>query len=54
MVQIYLMNSFLEKYKIVVKELNDNNQSLRRAALLGKCSLGTAQKVKRILIEKDC
>ena len=39
----------LEKYKIVVKELRDNNQSLRRAALLGGCSLGTAQKIKKII-----
>lgn len=40
---------FLEKYKIVVKELTENKQSLRRAALLGGCSLGTAQKIKRII-----
>ena len=40
---------FLEKYKIVVKELVDNKQSLRRAARLGGCSLGTVQKIKRIL-----
>jgi DNA invertase Pin-like site-specific DNA recombinase len=39
----------LDKYKIVVKELEENKQSLRRAALLGKCSLGTAQKIKSIL-----
>jgi len=34
----------LDKYKVVVKELTENRQSLRRAALLGGCSLGTAQK----------
>ncbi len=39
----------LEKYKVVVKELTENRQSLRRAALLGSCSLGTAQKIKRII-----
>lgn len=39
----------LEKYKVVVKELSENNQSLRRAALLGGCSLGTAQKIKKII-----
>lgn len=42
-------DELIEKYKIVAKELTDNKQSLRRAALLGKCSLGTAQKIKRIL-----
>ena len=40
---------FLKKYKEVVKELTENKQSLRRAALLGRCSLGTAQKIKRII-----
>lgn len=40
---------FLEKYKSVAKELKENKQSLRRAALLGGCSLGTAQKIKRII-----
>ena len=39
----------LEKYKMVAKELKENKQSLRRAALLGGCSLGTAQKIKRII-----
>jgi hypothetical protein len=33
---------------VVVKELTENKQSLRRAALLGGCSLGTAQKIKKI------
>ena len=40
---------FLEKYKTVAKELTENGQSLRRAALLGGCSLGTAQKIKRMI-----
>jgi len=40
---------YLEKYRIVVKKLTDNKQSLRRAALLGGCSLGTVQKIKRII-----
>ena len=40
---------YLRKYKTVVKELTENKQSLRRAALLGGCSLGTAQKIKRII-----
>ena len=39
----------LEKYKVVVRELSENNQSLRRAALLSGCSLGTAQKIKKII-----
>lgn len=43
----------LDKYKIVVKELTENKQSLRRAALLGGCSLGTAQKIKRIIQKQD-
>jgi len=43
----------LEKYKTVVKELTENGQSLRRAAKLGGCSLGTAQKIKRVLEKKD-
>lgn len=38
-----------DKYKIVIKELTENKQSLRRAALLCGCSLGTAQKIKRII-----
>ena len=41
----------LEKYNVVVKELKENAQSLRRAALLGACSLGTAQKIKKIIEE---
>jgi DNA invertase Pin-like site-specific DNA recombinase len=40
--------AFLSKYKKVAKELN-NGSSLRRAALLGECSLGTVQKVQRLL-----
>ena len=42
-------DQLLEKYKTVAKELTENGQSLRRAALLGGCSLGTAQKIKRII-----
>lgn len=42
---------FLEKYKKVVKELKEG-QSLRRAAKLGGCSLGTVQKVKRLLSQR--
>ncbi|MFT3910290.1 MAG: recombinase family protein [Ferruginibacter sp.] len=38
----------LEKYKKVVKELKAG-QSLRRAAAIGECSLGTAQRVQAIL-----
>lgn len=38
----------LSKYKTVVKELN-NGESLRRAAKIGGCSLGTVQKIKRIM-----
>jgi DNA invertase Pin-like site-specific DNA recombinase len=41
--------SFLIKYKKVEKELL-NGESLRRAALIGECSLGTAQKVKRLIV----
>lgn len=41
---------FLTKYKKVKQEL-ENGESLRRAARLGECSLGTAQKVKRMLTE---
>jgi DNA invertase Pin-like site-specific DNA recombinase len=41
-------NQLIVKYKTVVKEL-ENGQSLRRAALLGGCSLGTVQKIKRII-----
>ena len=42
----------LNKYKAVVKELK-NGESLRRAAKIGGCSLGTAQKIQRILQEKE-
>jgi DNA invertase Pin-like site-specific DNA recombinase len=42
---------FLERYKVAVKELLVNKQSLRRAARIGGCSLGTVQKIKRILGE---
>jgi DNA invertase Pin-like site-specific DNA recombinase len=38
----------LAKHKVVARELR-NGESLRRAAKLGGVSLGTAQKVKRIL-----
>jgi DNA invertase Pin-like site-specific DNA recombinase len=38
----------LAKYKIVVKELK-NGESLRRAAKIGGCSLGTAQKVQKLI-----
>ena len=38
----------LDKYKKVVKELN-KGASLRRAAAIGECSLGTAQRVQLIL-----
>ena len=39
---------FLKKYKKVKQEL-ENGESLRRASKLGECSLGTAQKVKRLM-----
>ena len=42
-------DQLIEKYKAVVKEPTENRQSLRRAALLGSCSLGTAQKIKKII-----
>ena len=38
----------LVKYKSVVRELK-NGESLRRAAKIGGCSLGTAQKIQRLL-----
>ncbi|GEO11535.1 recombinase family protein [Segetibacter aerophilus] len=38
----------LEKYKKVVTELK-KGESLRRAARLGECSLGTAQRVQKLL-----
>jgi len=41
-------NEILIKYKSVVKELR-NGESLRRAAKIGGCSLGTTQKIKSIL-----
>ncbi|MFK7833241.1 MAG: recombinase family protein [Winogradskyella sp.] len=41
-------DEFLKKYKNVMLELK-NGESLRRAAKLGECSLGTAQKVKRLI-----
>lgn len=40
--------AFLNKYKKVKQEL-ENGESLRRAAKLGECSLGTAQKVNRLI-----
>lgn len=42
----------LLKYKAVVKELK-NGESLRRASKIGGCSLGTTQKIQRILQEKE-
>lgn len=41
----------LTKYKAVVRELKDG-QSLRRAAKLGECSLGTAQKIQRLITQQ--
>jgi DNA invertase Pin-like site-specific DNA recombinase len=38
----------LNKYKSVVRELK-NGESLRRSAKLGGCSLGTAQKIQRLI-----
>lgn len=38
----------LAKYKVVVRELK-NGESLRRASKIGGCSLGTAQKIQRLL-----
>ena len=40
---------FLKKYKKVEVELR-GGESLRRAAALGGCSLGVAQKVKRLML----
>jgi hypothetical protein len=40
---------FLKKYKKVEVELQ-NGESLRRAARLGGCSLGVAQKVKKLML----
>ena len=44
-------DEILSKYKSVVRELKDG-QSLRRAAKLGGCSLGTAQKIQRLITSK--
>ena len=44
-------DEILTKYKVVVRELK-NGESLRRASKIGGCSLGTAQKIQRILQEK--
>jgi DNA invertase Pin-like site-specific DNA recombinase len=41
-------DEILTKYKSVVKEIR-NGESLRRAAKIGGCSLGTAQKIKSII-----
>ena len=41
-------NEVLIKYKSVVRELK-NGESLRRASKIGGCSLGTAQKIQRLL-----
>jgi DNA invertase Pin-like site-specific DNA recombinase len=38
----------LKKYKIVVRELK-NGESLRRASKIGGCSLGTAQKIQKLI-----
>lgn len=43
---------FLKKYKKVEVELK-NGESLRRAAKLGACSLGIAQKVKKLMMENS-
>jgi DNA invertase Pin-like site-specific DNA recombinase len=40
----------LQKYKTVVRELK-NGESLRRASKLGGCSLGTAQKIQRLIVK---
>ncbi len=40
----------LNKYKIVVRELK-NGESLRRASKIGECSLGTAQKIQRLMVK---
>lgn len=42
-------NEILNKYKSVVRELK-NGESLRRASKIGGCSLGTAQKIQKILL----
>ena len=38
----------LTKYKVVVRELK-NGESLRRASKIGGCSLGTTQKIQRLI-----
>lgn len=40
----------LSKYRFVVRELK-KGESLRRAAKIGGCSLGTAQKVQRLIAQ---
>lgn len=42
-------DEILIKYKSVVRELN-NGESLRRASKIGGCSLGTVQKIQKILL----
>lgn len=41
-------DEILAKYKAVVRELK-NGESLRRASKIGGCSLGTAQKIQRLI-----
>jgi len=41
-------DEILAKYKVVVRELK-NGESLRRASKIGGCSLGTAQKIQRLI-----
>lgn len=41
-------NEILTKYKSVVRELK-NGESLRRASKIGGCSLGTAQKIQKLI-----
>ena len=41
---------FLTKYKKVVRELK-NGESIRRAAAIGECSIGTAQKIQSLIKE---
>ncbi|OYQ46075.1 transposase [Flavobacterium cyanobacteriorum] len=45
-------DEILAKYKSVVRELK-RGESLRRAAKIGGCSLGTTQKIKAILDKKN-
>jgi DNA invertase Pin-like site-specific DNA recombinase len=40
----------LNKYKVVVRELK-NGESLRRASKIAGCSLGTAQKIQRLMVK---